>query len=98
MRACRPPRRGAAALAGLSCLLLPLLAHVPKAAAAGSGDASAPAMGAGPGAMAAAPYEYLGRGDPHRDRVCGPGAGPDACSGVAQSPYEFTKIVVQYQG
>jgi len=48
--------------------------------------------------MAAAPYEYLGRGDPHRDRVCGPGAGPDACSGVAQSPYEFTKIVVQYQG
>ncbi|AUY47851.1 chitinase [Streptomyces sp. CB01881] len=34
----------------------------------------------------------------NRDRACGSGADADACSGIAQSPYEFTKIVVQYQG
>ncbi|WP_406193877.1 chitinase [Kitasatospora sp. NBC_01560] len=34
----------------------------------------------------------------NRDRACGSGADADACSGVTQSPYEFTKIVVQYQG
>ncbi|MFJ8622658.1 chitinase [Kitasatospora sp. NPDC093550] len=34
----------------------------------------------------------------NRDRACGSGADADACSGVAQSPYEFTRIVVQYQG
>ncbi|MFB7672150.1 chitinase [Kitasatospora purpeofusca] len=34
----------------------------------------------------------------NRDRACGSGTDADACSGVAQSPYEFTKIVVQYQG
>ncbi|MEU6235117.1 chitinase [Kitasatospora sp. NPDC047058] len=34
----------------------------------------------------------------NRDRACGSGTEADACSGIAQSPYEFTKIVVQYQG
>ncbi|WP_395292623.1 chitinase [Kitasatospora hibisci] len=34
----------------------------------------------------------------NRDRACGSGADADACSGVAQSPYEFTKIVAQYRG
>ncbi|MFF7586318.1 chitinase [Kitasatospora purpeofusca] len=34
----------------------------------------------------------------NRDRACGSGTDADACSGVAQSPYEFTRIVVQYQG
>ncbi|MFJ3788742.1 chitinase [Kitasatospora sp. NPDC090091] len=34
----------------------------------------------------------------NRDRACGSGTDADACSGVAQSPYEFTKIVAQYQG
>ncbi|MFB7914325.1 chitinase [Streptomyces sp. NPDC056061] len=72
MHADRPPRRVAAVLAGLSCLLLPLLAHVPGASAVTEGDApgaeppSAAAKAAGPGAMAAAPYEYLGRGDPQK--------------------------------
>ncbi|BFV56973.1 hypothetical protein KCMC57_up20770 [Kitasatospora sp. CMC57] len=34
----------------------------------------------------------------NRDRPCGSGTDADACSGIAQSPYAFTKIVVQYQG
>ncbi|GAA2796645.1 chitinase [Kitasatospora sp. CM 4170] len=34
----------------------------------------------------------------NRDRACGSGTDADACSGVAQSPYEFTRIVAQYQG
>ncbi|MFD8782758.1 chitinase [Kitasatospora sp. NPDC059599] len=34
----------------------------------------------------------------NRDRACGSGTDADACSGVAQSPYEFTRIVVQYRG
>ncbi|MER7772498.1 chitinase [Kitasatospora sp. NPDC096140] len=34
----------------------------------------------------------------NRDRACGSGTDADACSGVPQSPYEFTRIVVQYQG
>ncbi|MFF9350480.1 chitinase [Streptomyces sp. NPDC014734] len=72
MHADRPPRRTAAVLAGLSCLLLPLLAHVPRASAATEADdpgaehPSAAPKAAGPGAMAAAPYEYLGWGDPQK--------------------------------
>ncbi|MGW1693146.1 chitinase [Streptomyces sp. NPDC002399] len=70
----RPPRRTVAALAGLSCLFLPLLAHVPKATAAtadrapgaGSPAITATATAVGPGAMAAAPYEYLGWGNPQK--------------------------------
>ncbi|MGW2396283.1 chitinase [Kitasatospora sp. NPDC001664] len=34
----------------------------------------------------------------NRDRACGSGSDADACSGIAQSPYAFTKIVVQYKG
>jgi chitinase len=34
----------------------------------------------------------------NRDRPCGTGTDPDACSGVSQQPYDFTKIVAQYQG
>ncbi|MEU1116529.1 MULTISPECIES: chitinase [unclassified Streptomyces] len=35
----------------------------------------------------------------NRDRDCGSGGSAgDSCSGVAQSPYEFTKIVAQYGG
>jgi chitinase len=34
----------------------------------------------------------------NRDRPCGGGADPDACSGISQQPYDFTKIVAQYQG
>jgi len=34
----------------------------------------------------------------NRDRACGTGTDPDACSGISQSPYAFTKIVVQYNG
>ncbi|MFF8918764.1 chitinase [Streptomyces sp. NPDC015032] len=72
MHADRPPRRIAAVLAGLSCLILPLLAQIPKATAASGADGagadapSAPAEAAGPGAMAAAPYEYLGWGNPQK--------------------------------
>ncbi|MFJ7199445.1 MULTISPECIES: chitinase [unclassified Streptomyces] len=72
MHPAAPPRRLAAALAGLSCLLLPLLGHLPKAyaaadEAAGAHDSPATsATAAAPGAMAAAPYEYLGWGDPQR--------------------------------
>jgi chitinase len=34
----------------------------------------------------------------NRDRPCGGGTDPDACSGISQQPYDFTKIVAQYQG
>jgi chitinase len=34
----------------------------------------------------------------NRDRPCGSGTDADACSGISQQPYDFTKIVVQYQG
>ncbi|MEV7187622.1 chitinase [Kitasatospora sp. NPDC093102] len=34
----------------------------------------------------------------NRDRACGSGTDTEACSSIAQSPYDFTKIVVQYQG
>lgn len=34
----------------------------------------------------------------NRDRPCGSGTNADSCSGIAQQPYEFTKIVVQYAG
>ncbi|MER5363462.1 hypothetical protein [Streptomyces sp. NPDC002785] len=71
MHADRPPRRTVAVLAGLSCLLLPLLAHVPKASAATANG--------GP--------------DTH-----GSGSDADACSRVSRSPYDFTRIVVQYKG
>ncbi|HEV8562239.1 MAG TPA: carbohydrate-binding protein [Actinophytocola sp.] len=32
----------------------------------------------------------------NRDRQCGSGGDPDACSGISQSAYAFTRIVVQY--
>ncbi|MFD7163785.1 chitinase [Streptomyces violascens] len=56
-----PPRRLTAALAGAGCLLLPLLAAVPQASAA-----DAPQAAAASGAMAVAPYEYLGWGNPQK--------------------------------
>ncbi|MFE0106336.1 chitinase [Streptomyces sp. NPDC059009] len=34
----------------------------------------------------------------NRDRACGSGGDGDACSGVPQQPYDFTKIVAQYGG
>ncbi|MEU3458840.1 hypothetical protein ABZ721_02635 [Streptomyces sp. NPDC006733] len=34
----------------------------------------------------------------NRDRACGSGSDGDSCSGVSQSPYDFTKIIVKYQG
>jgi len=34
----------------------------------------------------------------NRDRPCGGGTDADACSGITQQPYDFTKIVAQYQG
>ncbi|NUO55204.1 MAG: chitinase, partial [Hamadaea sp.] len=34
----------------------------------------------------------------NRDRACGSGTDADACSGISQQPYDFTKIVAQYQG
>ncbi|WP_327371284.1 hypothetical protein [Streptomyces sp. NBC_01217] len=44
MYADRPPRRLVAVLAGLSCLLLPLLSHLPKASATtADGDPGSPA-------------------------------------------------------
>ncbi|MFH8514647.1 hypothetical protein ACH4CE_05895 [Streptomyces gelaticus] len=64
MHPAAPPRRLVAALAGLSCLLLPLLGHLPKAYAAMAADEVT---------------------DTYR-------------SGVSRSPYEFTKIAVQYKG
>ncbi|GAA4634652.1 cellulose binding domain-containing protein [Actinoallomurus vinaceus] len=32
----------------------------------------------------------------NRDRPCGSGTGSDACSGVSQQPWDYTKIVAQY--
>ncbi|MFI1395333.1 chitinase [Streptomyces sp. NPDC020681] len=34
----------------------------------------------------------------NRDRSCSSGGAGDACSGVSQSPYAYTKIVAQYAG
>jgi chitinase len=34
----------------------------------------------------------------NRDRQCGPGLDGDSCSGVSQSPYAYTKVIVQYTG
>jgi hypothetical protein len=34
----------------------------------------------------------------NRDRPCGSGTDADSCSGISQQPYDFTKIVAQYQG
>lgn len=34
----------------------------------------------------------------NRDRSCGSGSDGDSCSGISQSPYAFTKIVVKYAG
>ena len=34
----------------------------------------------------------------NRDRACGTGGDADACSGISQQQYDFTKIVAQYQG
>jgi chitinase len=34
----------------------------------------------------------------NRDRACGTGTDADSCSGISQQPYDFTKIVAQYQG
>ncbi len=34
----------------------------------------------------------------NRDRPCGGGTDPDACSGIAQQQYDFTKVIAQYQG
>ncbi|MFJ9521387.1 chitinase [Kitasatospora sp. NPDC101801] len=34
----------------------------------------------------------------NRDRPCGSGTDADACSSISQKAYDFTKIVVQYQG
>ncbi|WP_371655608.1 MULTISPECIES: chitinase [unclassified Streptomyces] len=59
MHVAAPRRRAAAVAAGLSCLVLPLVASVPKAAASASPPLAA-------GTMAAAPYEYLGWGSPQK--------------------------------
>ncbi|WP_234392245.1 chitinase [Streptomyces sp. WM6378] len=61
MHAPVPPNRLAAALAGAGCLLLPLIAAVPQANAT-----DAPQAAAASGAMAVAPYEYLGWGNPQK--------------------------------
>ncbi len=34
----------------------------------------------------------------NRDRPCGSGTDADSCSGISQQPYDFTKVVAQYQG
>jgi chitinase len=34
----------------------------------------------------------------NRDRACGTGSDGDSCSGISQSAYAFTKVLVQYQG
>ncbi len=34
----------------------------------------------------------------NRDRPCASGLDADSCSGISQQPYDFTKIVAQYQG
>ncbi|WP_406012498.1 chitinase [Streptomyces sp. NBC_00984] len=74
MHPAAPPHRLVAVVAGLSCLLLPLLGHLPKAYAATNAHEATDAYdsptgrttAAGPGAMAAAPYEYLGWGSPQK--------------------------------
>ncbi|GAA2422785.1 hypothetical protein GCM10010433_23280 [Streptomyces pulveraceus] len=74
MHPAAPPRRLVAVLTGLSCLLLPLLGQLPKAYATTHPHETTDAYdspagtttAAGPGAMAAAPYEYLGWGKPQK--------------------------------
>ncbi|WP_317617749.1 chitinase [Streptomyces sp. SDr-06] len=69
-----PPRRLAAGLAGLGCLILPLVGAIPKASAAGTsgegvtsaGSVATASASAASGAMAVAPYEYLGWGNPQK--------------------------------
>jgi len=34
----------------------------------------------------------------NRDRPCTSGSDPDSCSGAAQQPYDYTKVIAQYQG
>jgi hypothetical protein len=34
----------------------------------------------------------------NRDRQCSSGSDPDACSGISQASYAFTKIIAQYHG
>ena len=34
----------------------------------------------------------------NRDRPCTPGSTADTCSGIAQVPYAFTKIIAGYRG
>ena len=34
----------------------------------------------------------------NRDRQCASGSDADACSGITQAPYAFTKIIVKYTG
>ncbi|MDQ0939670.1 hypothetical protein [Streptomyces sp. V1I1] len=46
-------------------------------------------------ALGAARYAFW---SVNRDRSCGSGGAGDACSGVSQSPYAYTKIVAQYAG
>ncbi|MGW2813927.1 chitinase [Streptomyces sp. NPDC001415] len=60
MHAVVPQRRLTVALAGAGCLLLPLIASAPRAGAAVAPQAAAS------GAMAVAPYEYLGWGNPQK--------------------------------
>jgi chitinase len=46
-------------------------------------------------ALGAARYAFW---SVNRDRSCASGGAGDACSGVSQSPYAYTKIVAQYAG
>jgi len=34
----------------------------------------------------------------NRDRPCGGGTDPDACSGISQKAWDFTKVIAQYNG
>jgi chitinase len=34
----------------------------------------------------------------NRDRQCAPGAAADSCSGIAQAPYAFTRVIAGYRG
>ncbi|MFI9628548.1 hypothetical protein [Streptomyces sp. NPDC052042] len=80
MRAARPPRRTAAVLAGLSCLLLPLLGQVPKASIATEADGPAGAVTCGTAGTAPA----------------GPGARrEDACGRVLRIPFTDIAVVHQ---
>ncbi|MER5557785.1 chitinase [Streptomyces sp. NPDC002506] len=65
MNADLSPRRLVPALTALGCLLLPLLATPPQAAAAPAVP-TAEAAPAVAGTMAVAPYEYLGWGNPQK--------------------------------